>query len=211
MKGILLAGGAGTRLHPVTKAVSKQLVPVYDKPMIFYPLSTLMLAGVREILIITTPEDQASFQRLLSDGSELGLGLHYATQAAPEGIAQAFLIARDAGFLGRERVVLALGDNIFHGFGLREILGRAAARASGSTIFGLPGQGTRKRYGVVTFDREGKAVNLEEKPAKPTTPYAIPGLYFYDDRVLEIAESLQPSARGELEITDVKPRLSRVG
>ncbi len=202
MKAILLAGGAGTRLHPITKAVSKQLVPVYDKPMIFYPISTLMLAGVREILIITTPVDQSGFERLLGDGSELGLRIQYATQAAPEGIAQAFLIAGDAGFLGAERVALALGDNIFYGSGLREILRRAARRKSGSTIFGYRVKDP-ERYGVVTFDGQGKAIDLQEKPKHPSSPYAIPGLYFYDRRVLEIASSLVPSARGELEITDV--------
>jgi glucose-1-phosphate thymidylyltransferase len=201
-KGIILAGGAGTRLYPVTKAISKQLVPVYDKPMIFYPLSTLMLSGVREILVITTPEDQPTFQRLLGDGTELGLRLQYATQPAPEGIAQAFLIARDCGFLGREKVVLALGDNIFYGHGLDRILGRAMERSHGGTVFGYRVRDP-ERYGVVTFDRDRRVVALEEKPARPRSPYAITGLYFYDETVLEIAESLRPSARGELEITDV--------
>ncbi len=202
LKGILLAGGAGTRLHPVTKALSKQLVPVYDKPMVFYPLSTLMMAGVRRILVITTPQDRPSFERLLGSGQELGLDLRYATQPRPEGIAQAFLIARDAGFLGRDRVVLALGDNLFYGHGLREILASAAARRDGGTIFGYRVRDP-ERYGVVTFDHDRRVIALDEKPQRPASHYAVPGLYFYDHRVVERTEALRPSARGELEITDL--------
>jgi glucose-1-phosphate thymidylyltransferase len=208
MKGILLAGGTGTRLYPVTRAVSKQLVPVYDKPMIYYPLSTLMLAGIREILIITTPEDRPSFERLLGDGRQLGLGLAYAVQPRPEGIAQAFLIGRD--FIGRDRVALALGDNLFYGQGLAEELRRAAARTSGATIFGYRVRDPQ-RYGVVTFDDDGRALDLVEKPAKPTAHWAVPGLYFYDNRVTAFAASLLPSARGELEITDVNRAYLRTG
>jgi glucose-1-phosphate thymidylyltransferase len=200
LKGILLAGGTGTRLYPVTRAVSKQLVPVYDKPMVYYPLSTLMLAGIRQILIITTAEDQPSFERLLGDGSGLGLELAYAVQPKPEGIAQAFLIGRD--FIGKQRVALALGDNIFYGQGLAGELQRASRRTHGATIFGYRVRDPQ-RYGVVTFDDDGKALDLVEKPAKPLSPYAVPGLYFYDNRVIAIAEALRPSARGELEITDV--------
>jgi glucose-1-phosphate thymidylyltransferase len=200
MKGILLAGGTGTRLYPVSRAVSKQLVPVYDKPMIYYPLSTLMMAGIRDVLIITTPEDQSSFQRLLDDGSRLGLRLSYAVQPRPEGIAQAFLIGRE--YIGKDRVVLALGDNIFYGHGLADDLRRAARRSRGATIFGYRVRDPQ-RYGVVEFDAEGRALDLVEKPSKPASSYAVPGLYFYDNRVVAIAEKLEPSARGELEITDV--------
>jgi glucose-1-phosphate thymidylyltransferase len=200
MKGILLAGGTGTRLYPVSRAVSKQLVPVYDKPMIYYPLSTLMMAGIRDILIITTPEDQSSFQRLLGNGSQLGLTLGYEAQPRPEGIAQAFLIGRD--WIGKQRVALALGDNIFYGHGLAADLRRATRRARGATIFGYRVRDPQ-RYGVVTFDADGRALDLVEKPAKPQSSYAVPGLYFYDNRVIEIAAALTPSARGELEITDV--------
>lgn len=208
MKGILLAGGTGTRLYPVSQAVSKQLVPVYDKPMVYYPLSTLMIAGIRDILVITTPEDQANFQRLLGDGSQLGIRLAWAEQPRPEGIAQAFVIGRD--FVGQDHVALALGDNIFYGHGLAEKLRSAARRRGGATIFGYRVRDPQ-RYGVVSFDGDGKATHLEEKPRRPRSPFAVPGLYFYDNRVLEIAESLRPSARGELEITDVNLAYLRQG
>ena len=208
MKGILLAGGTGTRLYPVSRAVSKQLVPVYDKPMIYYPLSTLMMAGIREILLITTAEDQGSFQRLLGDGAQFGLRLAYAVQEKPEGIAQAFLIGRE--FIGKQRVALALGDNIFYGHGLAADLRRATRRAHGATIFGYRVRDPQ-RYGVVSFTDDGRAVDLVEKPAKPPSSYAVPGLYFYDNGVIDIASRLQPSARGELEITDVNREYLRRG
>ena len=203
MKGIILAGGKGTRLYPLTMAISKQLLPVYDKPMIYYPLSMLMLSGIRDVLVITTPEDNEQYRRLFGDGSRLGMSIQYAVQAVPRGLADAFLVGKE--FIGDDKVCLILGDNIFFGHGLPEILRSAAENENGAVVFAYPVKDP-ERYGVVEFDESGKAISLEEKPLKPRSNYAVPGIYFYDNRVVRYAEELAPSPRGEIEITDINKR-----